>query len=180
MNKFQKLAQLNRDIELLEKAGKIKSADILHQKFIKEAQLGIGPAYPQVGLRKPQMGKMDLAVTPVSNIGPNPERNNDVQTSPQGAQNSGDGLTVNKGNIIYPEDTANENAEVLFAEKMKKRIQYYEGKIKEYHEQTDLKYKEKMLLYLTTYMDKNYDQGELDPNSYSRLMNALGEKSGIS
>ena len=38
MNKFQKLAQLNRDIELLENAGKIKAAEILHQKFIKEAQ----------------------------------------------------------------------------------------------------------------------------------------------
>ena len=38
MNKFQKLAQLNKDIELLENAGKIKAADILHQKFIKEAQ----------------------------------------------------------------------------------------------------------------------------------------------
>ena len=37
MNKFQKLAQLNKDIELLENAGKIKAADILHQKFIKEA-----------------------------------------------------------------------------------------------------------------------------------------------
>ena len=38
MNKFQKLAQLNKDIELLENAGKIKAADILHQKFIREAQ----------------------------------------------------------------------------------------------------------------------------------------------
>jgi hypothetical protein len=38
MNKFQKLAQLNRDIELLENAGKIKAAEVLHQKFIKEAQ----------------------------------------------------------------------------------------------------------------------------------------------
>ena len=38
MNKFQKLAQLNQDIELLENAGKIKSANILHKKFIREAQ----------------------------------------------------------------------------------------------------------------------------------------------
>lgn len=38
MNKFQKLAQIKRDIELLENAGKIKAAEILHQKFIKEAQ----------------------------------------------------------------------------------------------------------------------------------------------
>jgi hypothetical protein len=38
MNKFQKLAQLNQDIELLENAGKIKAANILHKKFIREAQ----------------------------------------------------------------------------------------------------------------------------------------------
>ena len=67
MNNFQKLAQISRDIELLENAGKFDAAEILQRKFVREAQLGIGPAYPQVGLRKPQMGKMDLAVTPVSN-----------------------------------------------------------------------------------------------------------------
>ena len=38
MNKFQKLAQLNKDIELLETAGKFKAAEILQKKFIKEAQ----------------------------------------------------------------------------------------------------------------------------------------------
>jgi hypothetical protein len=45
MNKFQKLAQLNRDIELLENAGKIKAAEVLHQKFIKEAQYAMPMAY---------------------------------------------------------------------------------------------------------------------------------------
>lgn len=38
MNKFQKLARLYKDIELLENAGKIKAANILHKKFIREAQ----------------------------------------------------------------------------------------------------------------------------------------------
>ena len=38
MNKFQKLAQINKDIEILEANGKFKSASILHDKFIKEAQ----------------------------------------------------------------------------------------------------------------------------------------------
>jgi len=38
MNKFQKLAQLNKDIELLENAGKFKAAEILQKKFVKEAQ----------------------------------------------------------------------------------------------------------------------------------------------
>ncbi len=37
MNKFQKLSQLNKDIELLENAGKLKAANVLHSKFIKEA-----------------------------------------------------------------------------------------------------------------------------------------------
>lgn len=39
MNKFQKLAQLNRDIELLENAGKFEAAEVLQRKFLKEAQL---------------------------------------------------------------------------------------------------------------------------------------------
>jgi len=38
MNKFQKLAELNKDIELLKAYGKIKSASILHDKFIRVAQ----------------------------------------------------------------------------------------------------------------------------------------------
>jgi hypothetical protein len=49
MNKFQKLAQLNKDIELLENAGKIKAANILHKKFIREAQRADTnpPIYPE-------------------------------------------------------------------------------------------------------------------------------------
>lgn len=39
MNKFQKLSQIIKDIEILEAAGKIKAAEILHNKFIKEAQV---------------------------------------------------------------------------------------------------------------------------------------------
>jgi len=38
MSIFKKLSQINKDIEILEAAGKIKSAEVLHQKFIKEAQ----------------------------------------------------------------------------------------------------------------------------------------------
>lgn len=38
MNKFQKLAQLNEDIELLENAGKFKAAEVLQRKFVREAQ----------------------------------------------------------------------------------------------------------------------------------------------
>jgi hypothetical protein len=42
--KLKKLAQLNQEIELLESAGLIKAASVLHKKFIKEAQ-----AAPQPG-----------------------------------------------------------------------------------------------------------------------------------
>lgn len=38
MNKFEKLAKLNQDIEILENAGKFKAAEILQKKFLKEAQ----------------------------------------------------------------------------------------------------------------------------------------------
>jgi len=78
MNKFQKLAQLNRDIELLENAGKIKAADILHQKFIKEAQypmpMGINPfvmnPYMYSMMARPQMPVARPAVAPVINPTP--------------------------------------------------------------------------------------------------------------
>ncbi len=38
MSKFQKLSQINKDIELLEAFGDIKSANILHRKFLKVSQ----------------------------------------------------------------------------------------------------------------------------------------------
>lgn len=38
MSVFKKLSSLNQDIELLEAFGDIKSASVLHQKFLKEAQ----------------------------------------------------------------------------------------------------------------------------------------------
>lgn len=39
MTKLHKLAQLNKDIELLESYGDFKAADVLHKKFIREAQI---------------------------------------------------------------------------------------------------------------------------------------------
>ena len=68
MNKFQKLAQLNQDIELLENAGKIKAANILHKKFIREAQ-----ADPFMGLSeiaKKYMMQLDLAYSQQKPIKP--------------------------------------------------------------------------------------------------------------
>lgn len=37
MNKLQKLSELNKDIEILERSGLYKAANVLHNKFIKEA-----------------------------------------------------------------------------------------------------------------------------------------------
>ena len=48
MNKFQKLAQLNKDIELLENAGKFKAAEVLQNKFVREAQTTFN--YPNTGV----------------------------------------------------------------------------------------------------------------------------------
>jgi len=78
MNKFQKLAQLNRDIELLENAGKIKAADILHQKFIKEAQympqmmpmMMMPQMMPQMMMARPQMPVARPTVTTVTTPAP--------------------------------------------------------------------------------------------------------------
>jgi hypothetical protein len=82
MNNFQKLAQLSRDIELLENAGKFDAAEVLQRKFLKEAQLGIGPTIPQVGNRQPRMNNQ-LATTPMPNIAPAYDPMFDAQ-APQG------------------------------------------------------------------------------------------------
>ena len=52
MNKSQKLYQISKDIEILENAGKIKAAEVLHQKFIKEAQYAMPQMMPMM---MPQM-----------------------------------------------------------------------------------------------------------------------------
>lgn len=49
MSLFKKLSQINKDIEILEEYGDLKSANILHKKFIREAQrIGTNPPiYPE-------------------------------------------------------------------------------------------------------------------------------------
>ena len=44
----QELSKLNQEIELLESAGLIKAASVLHKKFIKESQAAPQPG-PQPG-----------------------------------------------------------------------------------------------------------------------------------
>jgi hypothetical protein len=100
MNNFQKLAQLNRDIELLENAGKFDAAEVLQRKFVREAQLVSNPAFPQVGKRQPQMGNMQLATNPVPNIAPNYDPMFDGQVSPQGAPYRDYEAEVTKGQMF--------------------------------------------------------------------------------
>lgn len=101
MNKFQKLAQLNKDIEVLENAGKFDAAEVLQRKFVKEAQLGFGPAFPQVGKRQPQMGNMQLATTPGPNIAQNYDPMFDAPASPQGTPYRDYETEVTKGQQFF-------------------------------------------------------------------------------
>ena len=60
--------------------------------------------------------------------------------------------------------------------KLQERIDHYNKKIQEYKNVTDPKRKSEMLLYLSKYIEDNYDHGLLDSQSYKNLMTALGEK----
>ena len=70
MNKFQKLSQLNKDIELLENAGKIKAAEVLHKKFIREAQYGMPQMMPmmmpQMMMPQMMMARPTMPVAPAA------------------------------------------------------------------------------------------------------------------
>jgi hypothetical protein len=60
--------------------------------------------------------------------------------------------------------------------KLQERVNHYNKKIQEYKNTTDQKRKSEMLLYLSQYIENNYDQGLLDSQSYKNLMTDLGEK----
>jgi hypothetical protein len=59
---------------------------------------------------------------------------------------------------------------------LQKRIDYYTNKIEAYKKQLDPKMKSKMLLWLSTHIEKNYyEDNKLDYASYQKLMKDLGE-----
>lgn len=60
--------------------------------------------------------------------------------------------------------------------KLQERIDYYTKKIEEYNTTQDVKKKDKMRIWLSLYIDKNYNEGLLDSQSYNSLMSLLGEK----
>jgi hypothetical protein len=282
MNKLQKLSQINKDIELLENSGKIKSAEILHNKFIKEAQVvapnrtnygpssvnpqqqnyvqknensttsvrdGVSTNFNFTGLQ-PEMvpveietspGKKTIVMRPKNNIGnPYATRPSDpfsnipgynefikLRPSPSEIRNFVDnkGTVTPAGQAIYNAKTNSVNtptattpatvpqsqtsAAVPVASpvaspvattalppvattpqtntnqattqgstipKLQERVNHYNKKIQEYKNTTDQKRKSEMLLYLSQYIENNYDQGLLDSQSYKNLMTALGEK----
>jgi len=59
---------------------------------------------------------------------------------------------------------------------LQKRIDYYTKKISDYKKQSDPMMKNKMLLWLSTHIEKNYYQDKkLDYSAYKKLMTDLGE-----
>jgi len=59
---------------------------------------------------------------------------------------------------------------------LQKRVDYYTKKIANYKQQADPKMKSKMLLWLSTHIEKNYyEDKKLDYASYQKLMRDLGE-----
>ena len=59
---------------------------------------------------------------------------------------------------------------------LQKRIDYYTGKIASYKKETNPNMKSKMLLWLSTHIEKNYfEDKKLDYSSYQKLMKDLGE-----
>ena len=68
MDKFQKLSQLSKEIQILETAGKIKSAEILHKKFIKESQYMMPQMMPMMMM--PQMMPQMMMARPTSTVAP--------------------------------------------------------------------------------------------------------------
>ena len=279
MNKFQKLSQINKDIELLENAGKVKAAEVLHQKFIKEAQVQSSPyqatsnpvqqrtvykgegnyfergndfarsvrnnegtLYNFKGL-EPEMepvrvqtspGNWTIQMRPKGNIGnPYATRPNDpfanipgyndflklrpsaseirnfvenkgtsteagqaifnAKANPSSAQATlSSPAAINQPQVSNAAPTQTPAAPVVNAPapatttpaetqgsaipKLQERINYYNNKIQEYKNTTDPNKKSKMLLYLSQYIEKNYNEGLLDSQSYKNLMTALGEK----
>jgi len=59
---------------------------------------------------------------------------------------------------------------------LQKRVDYYTNKIEAYKKQLNPKMKSKMLLWLSTHIEKNYyEDNKLDYASYQKLMKDLGE-----
>ena len=116
MNKFQKLAQLNKDIELLENAGKFKAAEVLQNKFLKEAQAA--NMYNNPALNKDiKLNRYQVyttpeqpVVTPMANMYNDPALNNEIK------QNKYQDYTTPEQPVATPQATSGDTANQMQAQ----------------------------------------------------------------
>ena len=223
MNKLQKLAQLNQDIELLETAGKFKAAEILQKKFLKEAQVKpkkdlmnefnllaqnqnqdfddlvdwrgrnylsyssddqvlVNKTIQDAKSRREKIGTFSTSIQPE-----NPTLTSYKITEPYKTNNSTPTPTPTPTPVATPtpgnaQDTnRNYQQEAVDAQKMRDRVKYYSDKINEYNA-VDVKTlegrrkKSRMKVWLSKYIQDNYNNKLIDEASYNKFMNALGKK----
>ena len=187
MNKFQKLAQLNKDIELLENAGKIKAADILHQKFIKEAQyampLTYNPMMYNPMMFNPMMARTQMPVSPVAlprqvapvsqpapvaapatkpapvPIGETPKPGTTPAPPPPPPPPTGQ-TTTPPGGVTYQ---VNPPQTVTMPPTNDQRFDYYNGKLFKGYEIEDPRQRQQYLDKLKEEIRKQIRDGKLDP-----------------
>jgi hypothetical protein len=194
MNKFSNLSKLFDEIELLESAGLYKAANILHKKFVKEAQPVIDPFTPQFGNRQPKIGPMGLAQTPRTNIAPMSDPTLDQTDQDNNQIVDEDYLfTVIKSladkfedfiqDAILGRDT---NKSLGLAKNFIDRVEQYVGpkysqRLKDYaNAQLDIMRKRYADMYQKYYVKDNVDQSSTNPSSQEEkekrlYMNALND-----
>ena len=188
MNKFQKLSQLNKDIELLENAGKIKAAEVLHKKFIREAQYGMPQMMPmmmpqmmmpqmmpQMMMARPQMPVAPAAVPrPVAQpapvaapapkpapvpIGETPKPGTTPAPPPPPPPPTGQ-TTPPPGGVTYQ---VNPPQTVTMPPTNDQRFDYYNGKLFKGYEIEDPRQRQQYLDKLKEEIRKQIRDGKLDP-----------------
>jgi hypothetical protein len=194
MNKFSNLSKLFDEIELLESAGLYKAANILHKKFVKEAQPGIDPFIPQFGNRQPKIGPTGLAQTPRTNIAPMSDPTLDQTDQDNNQIVDEDYLfTVIKSladqfedyiqDAILGKDTNNSLVVAKFRiDEVEKYVgPKYSQRIKDYaNAQLDIMRKRYADMYQKYYVKDNVDQSSTNPSSQEEkekrlYMNALND-----
>ena len=169
MNKFQKLAQLNRDIELLENAGKIKAAEVLHQKFIKEAQYmpqmmpmmmmpQMMSMMPQM-MARPTMPVARPAVTPVTTPAPVTQPAPVATPAPAPAPGGQPGA----GGITYQVEPPKTVDLPKPPPTNDDRFDYYNSIIHQYYQIEDPKKRQQALDRLKGIIQQQFNDKKLDP-----------------
>lgn len=182
MSKFQKLSQINKDIELLENAGKLVEADILHKKFIREAQYVMPQMMPmmmpqmmmpQMMMARPTMPVAPAAVprpvapvaqpAPVAAPAPKPAPAPIGETPKPGttpAPPPTTGQTPPPGGITYQ---VNPPQSMTLPPSNDKRFDYYNGKIFQGYQIEDPRQRQQYLDNLKKKIKEEFDNKRLDP-----------------